>query len=209
MNTMKSTKKCVLVPFDKYQRVFTNVNAENAEEEITEQPSNHANHNKIEDIVTPKENQMEETLILDQLPKTLRSRAKLLLHSITQNHALTWDGKGELVVRGTNIPHSHITDLLKDALVQYKHFEPVGISELYANLNNVPLSLIRNPKRREVVQRGRGEIIQSPNQVETGQQSTPPPGIPNTRKERVLGETVNNPSTGTSDKWKSLWQILQ
>ena len=68
-----------------------------------------------------------------------------------KNDSLDWNTSGELIANGKVIPYSHITNLIKDAIVEHKYFYPVGIGELV----NVPLTLIQNPERKRLLQQSR------------------------------------------------------
>ena len=202
---MNHTKKCVLVPFDKYERMVKSCHREmhtNASPmEIASAPIE-INEDKLPLSVELKEEKLSEEDIVQYLPKSLRSGSQTLLRMIDKNPTLDWNNKGELTVDGRRIANSHITDLIKDALVQYKNFQPTGFHEFYSNLTNIPLTLIRNPHRRSLVQGGSGVIEQtSPSQV------SPPPGVPDRNQHRSLiefGKKRKRPIKTWSRKWEKL-----
>ena len=111
---MNHTRKMVLVPYDKYQRT---------QKQTTK---------------------LEEADVLLGLPKRLHNRAKALLHYISVKGNISWDKNGEISVKGKSIDGSHITDLLKHALLNIPTFAPVGSTEFYDALreSNIPSSLI-------------------------------------------------------------------
>jgi hypothetical protein len=169
---------------------------------INTQPS----ENTEEEVTPQSEEKLLVSDILQHLSKNQQSGAKALLAVIDKNMRLDWNSKGELTVEGNPVVHSHISDLLKDALVQYKHFQPVGIEEFYSNLTNIPLTLIRNPQRRSLLQRGRGiagviqPSIESP---------PPPPGLPSNKRERILLKPAKQLKKGIrKNTWLDLWEKI-
>ena len=194
---MKSTKKCVLVSFDRYERL---TQSHKNHQLTSNEPVPFNDVITEEDEIAPSQNKLDDNFILLNLPKYLHSRARTLLGVVSKSTILGWNDKGELTVKGNAIPHSHIADLLKDSLVTYKHFKPIGATEFYSNLSNIPVSLIRNPERRQLIQEGKGD-------VETEQapppRPPPPPGIPAKRKTLDLFK-----KPGKKQKTQTLWQEL-
>ena len=144
-------KKMVLIPYDQY---FHSSIANNA-------PSPSIENEEI----NKKEEKLEKDLILQPFSKCHKKLAESLLTYAGRN--VTWNEDGEIIVNGEVVCGSHITDLLKDALFNYKHFNPVGVKVFYESLKGVPLSLIKNPNRKTLI--GRGDKEHHP---------LPPPGIP-------------------------------
>ena len=122
--------------------------------------------------------------ILIGLPKSLVSKARALLKHLVVNGLVKWDQKGQVSVSDQPIPHSHISDLVRDCLQPYKNFNPVGAVPFYQALgrSNVPLSLITNPIRRGQIQAGFGAPptgeIRKVSVKKRKQRIPPPPGIP-------------------------------
>jgi hypothetical protein len=205
---MNRTKKCVLVPFEKYERMlesFHRQSDKNLDREANfvedSSPSRITDDNlRLPTEIEPKK--IPEDDILQQLSKSLRSHAKILLRIIDKNSALDWNNKGELTVDSRSVPNSHITDLLKDALVQYKNFQPAGIDEFYSHLSDIPLTLIRNPQRRALIQRGGGAY-----DLTNPLRAIPPPGLPDTKRRRSLievGKKRKKPNRSWVLKWEKL-----
>lgn len=92
-----------------------------------------------------------EKAILESLEPQQRSDAKKLLELI--NPHVSWSDDGELVYKSSVIPHSNITELLRDVLKPPKSGDPAGWEEFSDALREtqVPVPLIRNPKRRRQV----------------------------------------------------------
>ena len=131
----------------------------------------------IESTDSSPERKLEKEIILSHLSKRDRSKATALLNVVEQNPNLDWNTRGEVLVKDSVIPFSHISDLVRDAL-HNSRYEPVGCNEFYSTLDNVPLSLISNPNRRILI---------------GGKTLLPPPGIPD--KKPV---PLNN--------WTQLWK---
>ena len=124
---MNSTQKSVLVPFYKYQRLTKS---------YREQSSVSANENPVEnkscdnlsgdfpsDQEIDEEPRLTEAEILLQISKSLKSRARTLLEVVEKHDSLDWNKSRELIANGKVMPYSRVTDLIKDAIVQHKHFQ--------------------------------------------------------------------------------------
>ena len=191
-------KKLVLIPYHKYQ-YFQSLQSEGphkVHKENTQSEENSTDPKALHEIETPinKENKLETDIILCHISKGKRSKAETFLRYINQSPNLDWNIHGELLVNGKIIPGSHISDLVKDSVTEYKAFQPKGVEELYTHIGNIPLTIITNPKRRALLQ--------------TGGQSPPPPGLPNKTETRVLNiekKTLKKPEKIT---WKHMWQKL-
>ena len=117
---------------------------------------------------TLEEGKDKETLI-SRFPKSMQNRVRSVLEYLRPQ--VTWNDKGEVSIRGQDIPGSNIVDLLKVNLKDYKDFNPVGkdaFRKVLCELN-VPMSLLARSARQ---QSGRGYL-------------PPPPGIPTKRREEV------------------------
>ena len=96
--------------------------------------------------------QMKLDTILMAIPKNNQHKARALLMHIQsdKDKTLTWNERGEVCIRGQCIVGSHISDLVKDALYNYKNLTAIGCTEFYRVLAdmNIPIGLIGNEKRR-------------------------------------------------------------
>jgi hypothetical protein len=130
------------------------------------------------------------------LPKPYRQRGRALLQHIQQDpeHRLSWDEKGHLIYKGQTIPHSHISDLLKDSQYLYKRLDPVGKEEFYNVLKemNVPKGLIGNHQRLEDME---GRLLSG-----IAEQRRPP-GIPVQQKKKSSSKSKGKKKTF---KWIAL-----
>lgn len=92
--------------------------------------------------------------ILRGIPKQGRRDASAILHHIQNSPDISWNARGELVLGGSVLANTHMTDLLKFSLFQYKTWEPAGVTAFYRALaaSNIPTGLIRNPKSRSLLE---------------------------------------------------------
>ena len=164
-------RKMVLVPYDKYERLISG--------QLNQPKSDYSSatcSNKVAD--SPQIDQCHSSIeastkddILDSLPLSLRSKAKVILDHLRKHTSLQWNNKGEIIVDGKLITGSNIIDLIKVQLKDYKSFHPVG-EEVFSQLvleSHVPLNLLTQDRR---CQFGSGKI-------------PPPPGKPVRRKRKA------------------------
>ncbi len=95
-----------------------------------------------------------DTILLG-IPKIGRRDATAILHHIQNSSDISWNLRGELTLHGTAIPNTHIADLLKFSLFQYKSWKPTGLTEFYRALadSNLPAGLIRNRESRSLLEK--------------------------------------------------------
>ena len=88
--------------------------------------------------------------IVELLPKTLQSKAKMILEKIKDNpQVLSWNEKGELKYQGETVPNTNITNLVSDYLRHRRNKKPNGFELFTKGLKqiNLPEDLIRDPER--------------------------------------------------------------
>ena len=191
---MKSVQKNILLPYSQYLRL-----QKGSESSVkTPVPEHSRATSKEREVGEEKSSHSESTILsLDEvllnLPESLKTRARTFLEALKRQHGVEWNEKGEVTLRKYGkIEGSHIADLVKDAVVSYKHFKPRGVAEFYSSLQNFPASLVRNPERRALLL----------------QKASPPPGIPKKVITRTLAnESISKPRrryTESSIKWKRL-----
>ena len=92
--------------------------------------------------------------ILAAIPKQSRRDASAILQHIERTSDISWNDKGELVLKGKVVPYTHISDLLKDSFYQYKNWSAEGAPVFYQALaeSNIPLGLIHNQQRRTLLE---------------------------------------------------------
>ena len=162
-------------------------------------PTTNQNHIKQQDsldtIKSPENNRLNESVILQPFGKNQYRNAECILNYIKQQ--LDWNQDGELLINGTVISNSHITDLIKDSLsVHTKKWSPIGYFEFYSNLGNLPLSLIRNKERHPLI--GRGKRSSS---------HLPPPGVPVNKKPLLLEESETEKEK-SDQEWIKNWKQI-
>ena len=98
----------------------------------------------------PSVESLSDEMIVRGIPKNMKTRAQALLARLKEREdAITWDDRGQVILKGTLIPKSNISDLISDAMRFRKHFNPVGVQKFYDVLYdiNIPKDLVRNEKR--------------------------------------------------------------
>lgn len=189
-------KKMVLVPFDQYSAQATK----------TQPPVQIEGEKQTHQVLPteiPKQNddphRLNKDLILQPFGKHQRRDAETILQYAER--AMDWNARGEIIVDGALVEGSHITDLIKDALVNYKNFNPIGFEVFYGALNNIPLSIIKNVNRRPLINPKLAGLLVGggKNTFTQGSRTTatyPPPGLP-----------INKTAVDiTSNSWLTNWK---
>lgn len=106
---------------------------------------------KEKEKVLPQETvHLSDSVIVDGIPKTMRSRASAVLNRLkARPDVISWDETGKVSMDGVEIPHSNISDLISDAVRARKRFNPTGSKEFFRVLSkiNMPRDLVRNEER--------------------------------------------------------------
>ena len=93
---------------------------------------------------------MDDSMVLDSVPKSMRARAESVLKRL-KNHPnmVSWNKSGEISLEGETIHGSNISDLIRDALKGRQNFNPTGSKDFFKVLSkiNMPRDLIRNEAR--------------------------------------------------------------
>ena len=136
-------KRMVLIPEEKLLRY---------EERDKQKPEIMYGRGEEEEDSTPYRDveSLSDEMIVRGIPKNMKTRAQALLARLKEREdAITWDERGQVILRGDLIPKSNISDLISDAMRSRKHFNPVGVREFYDVLYeiNIPKDLVRNEKR--------------------------------------------------------------
>lgn len=108
-----------------------------------------------ENVEMPEAIHLSDSVILDNIPKTMRNRATAILNRLkTRPDVILWDKTGQVNVDGVKISHSNISDLFGDAVRARKSFNPIGSKEFFRGLSkmNMPKDLVRNEGRWKQVQ---------------------------------------------------------
>lgn len=198
---MMNTTKMIMIPYDRYIRLQEYAKSPNSLETSTLSESVPETKAPVSD--TGNKDSMKIEFILQQLPEGLKNKAKMLLTFIEKSTNIRWKENGEVIINTDCIPYSQITDLVRDAVSHHKSFDPVGYMQFYNALQTVPLSLIKNKRRRDLIQTGRGTSVDA---------SVPPPPGQSDNKAIDLGieyKTSNSKTRATSPSlldWKTQWQ---
>ena len=133
-------KRMVLIPEEKLLRY---------EERDKQKPEIMYGRGEKEDS-TPLVESLSDEMIVRGIPKNMKTRAQALLARLKEREdAITWDDRGQVILKGALIPKSNISDLISDAMRSRKHFNPVGVQKFYDVLYeiNIPKDFVRNEKR--------------------------------------------------------------
>ena len=207
-------KKMILIPYDQYihrlkgirqdetkiiQDKTLNENSTFDKEQndnlIQELQETHTGSDAELDKRETTEGKLCSQLILLPFGKANRLNAEIILTYIDKN--LDWNENGELVVDTEVITGSHITDLIKDCMYNYKNFQPLGYEIFYDRLN-IPLSLIKNNKRHHLIGKGsQKNVITQKNP--SSRSRPPPPGLP------VNNEPIDI-TLDSDNNWISQWK---
>ena len=91
-----------------------------------------------------------EKRVIESLPKTLQKRGGVLLDHIKDTTDMTWNDRGELIVKGQTLNGTNVSDLIHEILRSRKlGHKPEGWS-IFANAlkeSNIPMDLIGNKAR--------------------------------------------------------------
>ena len=122
---------------------------------------------KNKELALPEEKaQLSDSVIVENIPKTMRTRAVALLNRLkARPDVISWDETGRVSLDGVDIPRSNISDLdlISDAVRGRKNFNPVGSRQFFRALRkiNMPRDIVRNEDRWKEVQidSGSGEDV--------------------------------------------------
>lgn len=215
---MKFSRKMILIPQDQFNKLkakmgdSTDKHTDSSEEggQLVDLSSPTPLESVLECSIkndAPQDTTCFESLIFG-IPKHLMPKARAIWNHLASSPNICWDHRGQVKLNGSDIPHSHIGDLIRDCLHPYKNFEPIGREPFVKMLilDNIPLGLIGNPARREEIQRGYGMSssqnipIQKPPSSPTSEGSRlgfppksltpPPPGLVEKRKKKKTKPSV-------------------
>ena len=148
-------KKSVLLPYDRYQLLFSGTLEKEGTMSTSEQehPPQHGTEDAAQimenDTANNPEHQGASETLTQHFPRSMQNRLRNLLTYIQPQ--LSWNDKGEVMIEEKRIPGSNIVDLIKVHLKDYKNFQPVGkkaFGQLLLELN-VPVSLLAPSARQQ------------------------------------------------------------
>ena len=169
-----ATQKMILIPLEKYERIKSS----HTKIQIGSQPAQvQVAMEEIKD--DPESNMLDKEMIIQTMPKMYRSKGQALLNFIEKGNVLSWNEKGELVHNGSVIPNSNIADLVKDAMREYKNFNPIGKDEFYKGLaqSNIPLLLIDNRSNRDLMMESKSKAVYGKKRRKEAPPNEPPKWI--------------------------------
>ena len=99
-------------------------------------------------IETETKDAIEEE-ILESVPKTMKTKAELLVRKMKADPNIAWSEKGELKYKGETVRGSNVVDLVNDVLRKRKYFNPQGWETFGEALReaNIPQDLIGHEDR--------------------------------------------------------------
>ena len=112
---------------------------------------------KVQQQQEPPEDDFEAEVI-STVPETYKTKASKLLKTLKNMPDLSWNNKGEMVLKGRVYSGSHYVDLINDLLRHRKTAEaPVGWEALSGLLGklNVPQEVIGNKERQAYIRQAR------------------------------------------------------
>jgi hypothetical protein len=77
-------------------------------------------------VIETETNDAIEEEILENLPKTMKTKAELLVWKMKADTSIAWSEKGELKYKGETVRGSNVADLVRDVLRKRKYFNPQG-----------------------------------------------------------------------------------
>ena len=99
-------------------------------------------------IETETKDAIEEE-ILESVPKTMKTKAELMVRKMKADPNIAWSEKGELKYKGETVRWSNVVDLVNDVLRKRKYLNPKGWETFGEALReaNVPPDLIGHEDR--------------------------------------------------------------
>ena len=85
--------------------------------------------------------------ILESVPKTMKTKAELLIRKMKADPNIAWIEKGELKYKGETVRGSNVVELVNDVLRKRKYFNPQGWETFGECSTNVPQNLIGHEDR--------------------------------------------------------------
>lgn len=110
----------------------------------------------IMQTVDMKENRdvlVDDSLVLNNIPKSYRRNADILLQRLKTDKRITWDNTGVVSINNNLLANSNISDLIGDVVRHRKNSSPSGWREFTAVLKNlnIPDRVIGNYRRRQYI----------------------------------------------------------
>ena len=78
-----------------------------------------------------------EEEILESVPKTMKTKAELLVWKMKADHSIAWSEKGELKYKGETVRGSNVVYLVNDVLRKRNYFNLQGLETFSEALREV------------------------------------------------------------------------
>src|SRR6218665_3285949 len=144
-----------------------------------------------------------ESMVMDTVPKTWKSRATRLLKHLQSIPDVSWNDRFELVLKKHVVAKTHLVDLVNDLLRKRATIAaPAGWKQLANALKeyNIPRELIGNEDRWKYINDASEE---SPTVTRKRRTSSRKPAIPSARKRTTPTATIYKPK-----RPKIVWEQL-
>lgn len=137
-----TSSKMVVIPYDKYLKLINenkikstinNVNDNILTESKGNLAETYINENIKEGEKISDLDMLTENDILNYMPKSYSHKCKMLLYHMKNNNIM-WDSFGRLIIGDECVINSHIVDLIRDVIGNYKRKKFVKISRDFLQL---------------------------------------------------------------------------
>ena len=129
--------KMVLLPIDRYERLIK-----------SKQPSSETG------APCPQFERLGHDIILTFVSPRFKSRAQTLINLLSE--FMDWNDKGEIMQGDKCVPGSHIADLLRACLHNYKDYHRFEGMEIFCDImsrSNIPLTVLGNMELRHKIEK--------------------------------------------------------
>ena len=125
--------KMVVIPLDKYEKLKKNVHTvvdlpntlenkppQDGVKELSENPPIQRNDSNIEKTLSSgDDNLLSKEDIVEYMPKMYQHRCRLILFHMN-NNGMRWDSFGRLLLNDECVLNTHVVDLIRDVISNYK-----------------------------------------------------------------------------------------
>lgn len=162
--------------------------------------------NKTDDDIHEENNDAD---ILDSVPKSLQTKASLLIQKLKKDGSIKWNDRGTVYVDGVEIEKSNITDLLNDVIRTRKGPGPNGWKIFATALGkiNMPFELIGNADRRDYIMNPQPDTPPVGSASSSGRSSMSNYGTDDIRQ--TSSTRARRRSTQNKSKKKIEWESFQ
>jgi hypothetical protein len=148
-------KKKILIPYEQYERWKKIIDQHFAKQNTSPEESDQLYAKEDTSQEWGNNSEIYEDIILSCFPKSLQSTVKAIIsHFKINKEKISWNTQGELILNKEKISQSHMVDLIKVLMKNYKtENNIIGLKRFLSALAdiNFPLSLISNIETRQKV----------------------------------------------------------